>query len=131
MTHHEGPPHIAPPKGGPCSNAIQLIMVFHSLIANIMADAISKSEVHCVEICCKIYLSSISVVDTHLQRTDKMPLWMDHSNGINTFNISLILAEFGPIRDLWEESLQGEVFIKHIQPLIIKGLSGKGATWLF
>ena len=118
MNRAGGPPPVLGPKGGPIHHMEDLIVSFHSVMSNLMTDFVDQCVVRTVDMEIKIFLSVLDQIDSSLREVGDDPIWITSSNCINLLNLPDILEKFGPMRYLWEGSMQGEGIIKHLRPFV-------------
>ena len=118
MNRAGGPPPVLGPKGGPIHHVEDLIVSFYSVMSNLMTDTVDQCVVDIVDMVIKIFLSVLDQIDTSLREVGDDPIWITLSNCINLLNLPDILKKFGPLRYLWEGSMQGEGVIKHLRPFV-------------
>lgn len=100
-----------------------MLQSLHTMIALIMGTSVDKVCVDEIDRHIKIFLTIFASVDESMKADgSREPQWVTSYNFLSLLNIPGMVAEFGPLRNLWEGGIAGEGFIRKAKPKINTGL---------
>ena len=102
-----------------------LIKSLHAVIGLVMQPTANEALACSLDRTIKIFLSSFSRVCMILQKKGSKPKWLTSYNYLCLLNLPDAIRKFGPLRNFWEGSTQGERFIQKVKPELSSGLRGK------
>ena len=115
-------PPIIPPIGADLSDVLKLVHAHHHMVSTLMVNKVTIECIQIAENAIKVFLDKFELHDSALRKSEDKPTWVTSYNFVCLLNLPYMMQEYGPLRNLWEGSLQGEGFIKQVKPKIKKGL---------
>ena len=117
-----GPCNILPPVGGDVENVYMMVCTLAALISRLMSPTVTALSIRSVERHIALFLNAFETLDKDLRTTVSDHAFIRHYNFVGLLNVPDVLREFGPLRDLWEGSYQGEGSIRDSKPKLVNGL---------
>ena len=118
----EPTPEVVPPIGADLVDILKLVRAHHKMVPLLMVNKVTKESIEMAHNSIQNFLDMFELHDAALQKSEDKPTWVTSYNFVCLLNLPFMMSEYGPLRNLWEGSLQGEGFIKQVKPKIKKGL---------
>ena len=96
-------------------HVIRMMISVYNSIKMMMADTIHLSHISQTKMYLIRALNDINKVDKHLRLEDQNPIWFKKYNLLCLLNFPNDLSLFGPTRNRWEGSLEGEKGIQLVK----------------
>ena len=104
---------------------LRFLATLYSMISSIMTDYTNEREIQDCENKIKSFLSDLNNLDKSInaKTSDKViqrrkPIWLSKYNFQSLMNLPTTMRKFGPLRNYWEGSMQGEGYLKLVKPKI-------------
>ena len=96
-----------------------------SMLCSIMAPSTNEKEIQECERYIQSYLSDLNKLDIWIKNSidgyntnNSKPIWLTKYNFQSLMNVPSAMRYFGPLRNYWEGSMQGEGYLKVVKPKI-------------
>ena len=95
------------------------------MLSYIMVDYTTKEHIESCERIIQSYLSDLNKIDIWMNTKNggmkddnRKPIWFKKYNFQSLINVPATMKKFGPLRNYWEGSMQGEGYLKVVKPKI-------------
>ena len=120
MDQEGGPPEIVEQKGGSVLEIQVMIQALTCMISHIMKRTVEPGDSEEVDRKIKIFLSCYNNIDRRF--SVGLPGWGTKFNLLCLLNLPDAMNEYGPLRNYWEGSMQGEGFLVNVKPQLKTGI---------
>ena len=122
MEQEGGPPAIVPPKGGPLPLVLDVVKALNVMVASIMVTEVTPDSIRVANCNIKIFLTLFERLDAGMRDKGEDPIGVTSYNFVCLLNLPKLMEQFGPLRNLWEGSFQGEGILRYVKPEVGMGV---------
>ena len=123
MTEVDPVPPVVEMQAGPVETVLLTISSLDELISLVMIDEIPNGQYYAVlERKVRIFLTHFADMEDKLPSKKKLPQWLSAYNFMSLLNLTDVIRQYGPIRNIWEGGAQGEGVLRFVKPNMLNGM---------